>query len=137
MTLCELTGKPVTNPVVSKSSGGIFEKAAIEEYILQNNQDPLNGEPLSELDLIEVNNDHTVASKSAPLQSIPSLLHTFGSEYDSLALENFELKKKLLETKKELSSTLYHHEAATKVVARLLKERDDARAAISRAKNES
>jgi hypothetical protein len=34
--------------------GGVFEKSAIEEYVFQHNQDPLNGEQLSEDDLIEI-----------------------------------------------------------------------------------
>ncbi|KAK9381799.1 Prp19/Pso4-like-domain-containing protein [Kockiozyma suomiensis] len=133
MALCALTGKPITTPVVSKKSGGLFEKAAIEEYISQNNQDPLNGESLSEEDLIEVQTSRTVPAKPSTSDSIPSLLQIFQSEYDALALESFELKKQILEAKKELSSTLYYHDAAVKVAATLMTERDEALAAIQRA----
>ncbi|KAK7205422.1 Prp19/Pso4-like-domain-containing protein [Myxozyma melibiosi] len=115
-------------------AGGIFEKDAIVEYIAQNSQDPLNGEFLSEEDLLEVQTPRIVPAKPATSNSIPSLLQTFQSEYDALALESFELKKQILETKKELSSTLYYHDAAVKVAAKLTAERDEARAAIQRAK---
>jgi hypothetical protein len=40
--------------IASTCLGGLFEKSAIEEYIFQHSQDPLNGEQLSEDDLIEV-----------------------------------------------------------------------------------
>ncbi|KAK9236874.1 Prp19/Pso4-like-domain-containing protein, partial [Lipomyces kononenkoae] len=127
-----VTGKPVEKPVVSKKSGGVFEKSAIEEYIFQHNQDPLNGEQLSEDDLIEIQTSRVVPARPNTSDSIPSLLHAFQVEYDALALESFELKKQLLEARKELSSTLYYHDAAVKVAARLMSERDEARAAIVR-----
>ncbi|KAK9359755.1 Prp19/Pso4-like-domain-containing protein [Lipomyces starkeyi] len=133
--LCALTGKPVTNPVVSKKSGGVFEKSAIEEYVFQHNQDPLNGEQLSEDDLIEIQTSRIVPARASTSESIPSLLQVFQNEYDALALESFELKKQLLEARKELSSTLYYHDAAVKVAARLMNERDEARAAIKRLSN--
>ncbi|KAJ8101346.1 Prp19/Pso4-like-domain-containing protein [Lipomyces tetrasporus] len=133
--LCALTGKPVANPVISKKSGGLFEKSAIEEYIFQHSQDPLNGEQLSEDDLIEVQNPRIVPSKPNMGDSVPSLLHVFQNEYDSLTLESFELKKQLLEARKDLSSTLYYHDAAVKVATRMMKERDEARAAIKQLSN--
>lgn len=57
-------------------------------------------------------------------QSIPGLLNTFQNEWDALVLECFNLKQQLHGTKQELSRALYHHDAATRVIARLLKERD-------------
>ena len=41
-------------PVVSPASGRVFEKRLIEKYISENGNDPVNGEPLSEDQLIEV-----------------------------------------------------------------------------------
>ncbi|KAK9463623.1 Prp19/Pso4-like-domain-containing protein [Lipomyces oligophaga] len=133
MTVCALTGKPLHNPVISKKSGGVFEKSAIEEYIYQNNQDPLNGESLTEDDLIEIKSSRIITPRATTSNSIPSLLQTFQTEYDALALECFELNKQISEVRKELSSTLYYHDAAVKVAARLATERDEAKAAIARA----
>ncbi|KAK9367658.1 Prp19/Pso4-like-domain-containing protein [Lipomyces kononenkoae] len=135
--LCALTGKPIEKAVVSKKSGGVFEKSAIEEYIFQHNQDPLNGEQLSEDDLIEIQTSRIVPAKANTSASIPSLLNAFQVEHDALALESFELKRQLLEARKELSSTLYYHDAAVKVAARLMSERDEARAAITRLSNDT
>jgi len=46
-------------------------------------------------------------------------------------LESFQVKKQLEATRQELSQSLYQHDAACRVIARLLSERDDARAALS------
>ena len=62
--------------------------------------------------------------------SIPGLLQTFHDEYDALMLELFETRKRLGESERELASMAYQVDAANRTVARLVKERDEARAMI-------
>ena len=41
-------------PVVSKTSGTVYEKALIERYIDENGTDPISGEALTKEDLVDV-----------------------------------------------------------------------------------
>lgn len=42
------------HPVVSPSSGAVFEKRIIEKYIQENGVDPISGKEISADDLIEI-----------------------------------------------------------------------------------
>ena len=50
----------------------------------------------------------------------------------ALALETYNLKEQLTRTREELATALYQHDAAVRVIARLTKERDEARDALSK-----
>lgn len=92
----------------------------------------MTGEELSTEDLIEIKSDRVVRPRPPTLTSIPSLLNVFQEEWDALALESYSLRQALVQTRQELSSALYQHDAAVRVIARLSKERDEARDALSK-----
>jgi pre-mRNA-processing factor 19 len=83
-------------------------------------------------DLIELKTSRVVRPKPPTLTSIPSLLTTFQNEWDAMTLETYNVRQQLSQTRQELSTALYQHDAAIRVIARLTKERDEARDALSK-----
>ncbi|WWD17845.1 hypothetical protein CI109_102289 [Kwoniella shandongensis] len=132
MFFCAISGSPPTAPVVSKTSGTVYEKALIERYIEENGTDPISGEALTKEDLIDVKaKPSTIPPRPANQTSIPALLTALQSEYDAIMLESLEIKKAFQSSRQELANALYREDAATRVIARLMKERDEARQALS------
>lgn len=121
---------PPKEPVVSPKSGSIFEKQLIHQYINEHQRDPITSDPLSIEELIEIKSSPYQPPRQPTLNSIPSLLSSLQNEWDSVALELFQLRKQLADTRKELSTALYHHDAAVRVAAKSIKQRDEARAAL-------
>lgn len=83
-------------------------------------------------DLINLKSEKIVTPRPPTLTSIPSLLSTFQNEWDALALETFTLRQQLQSTRQELATALYQHDAAVRVIARLTRERDESRDALSK-----
>lgn len=129
--LCAISGEQPVDPVVSPSSGAIFERKHIVNYLATSTTDPILNKPLAVKDLILIKPDPVfVPPKPTSLTSIPTLLATFQTEWDALALETFSLRKQLYNARQELSTALYQQDAAIRVAANAIKDRDEARAAL-------
>lgn len=118
-------------PVISSKSGTVYERRLIEAYIGEHASEPTTGTSLSVDELIAVRPSQSARPRAPELTSIPSLLVTFQQEWDALALQVYTLQQTLTQTRQELSTALYQNDAAVRVIARLTKERDDARQALS------
>lgn len=112
-------------------AGNVFEKRLIEAYLSENGKDPVTNDELTIDDLVELKSPRIVRPRPPTLTSIPSLLSVFQNEWDALALETYTLRQHLTQTRQELSRALYEHDAAVRVIARLSRERDEAREALS------
>ena len=119
------------------------KECSCARYIEAEGKCPITGEELDLSDLIDVKSEFLgdlssslaqplVKPKPTPAASIPGLLVSLQNEWDSMMLESFTLKKHLQAVRQELSQALYQHEAACRVIARLIKERDEARAALAK-----
>ncbi|TBU47342.1 WD40 repeat-like protein [Dichomitus squalens] len=129
---CSISGEPPQDPVVSSKSGHVYERRLILKYITENGTDPITGDKLQEGDLITVKANPKAAPPRPPnASSIPALLQTLQNEWDAAMLETFSLKQQYNSLRQELSYALYAQDAAQRVVARLIKERDAAREALS------
>jgi len=110
----------------------VYEKRLVEAYISEHGTEPTTGETLTVEDLVDLKSPKTVRPRPPTLTSIPALLSVFQEEFDSLALQTYTLQQNLNQARQELSVALYQNDAAQRVIARLLKERDDARQALAK-----
>lgn len=128
--LCAISGNVPEEPVVSIKSGHVFEKSLITKYVSETGKDPISGQELAQEDLLPLNTNKTVKPRTSPQTSIPGMLGLFHDEWDALMLEHHTLRQNLHTVRQELSHALYQHDAACRVIARLLRERDEARTAL-------
>lgn len=132
MFFCSISGEPPQDPVISSKSGHIYERRLILKYINDNGTEPLTGEKLEESELLTVKADPKSAPPRPPsATSTPALLHMLQNEWDAVVLETFSLKQQYNSTRQELSYALYAQDAASRVIARLIRERDAAREALA------
>jgi len=82
-------------------------------------------------DLISVKVNKTVKPRPVTATSIPSMLQLFQNEWDAFMLETYTLKQHLETVRQELAHALYQHDAACRVIARLIKERDAAKSTLA------
>merc|ERR1719343_1961091 len=82
-------------------------------------------------DLVDVKANKAVRPRPAAATSIPGMLTLLQSEWDAVMSETYEMKTNLDTTRKQLSHALYQHDAACRVIARLLRERDAARTQVA------
>ncbi|KAH0641257.1 hypothetical protein KY285_037843 [Solanum tuberosum] len=133
---CSISGEVPEDPVVSKKSGLLFEKRLIERHISDYGKCPITGEPLTADDIIPVKTGKIVKPRPVQAASIPGMLGMFQIEWDGLMLSNFALEQQLHTARQELSHALYQHDAACRVIARLKKERDEARGFLAQAERQ-
>ncbi|KAG6814033.1 hypothetical protein H0H92_003883 [Tricholoma furcatifolium] len=132
MFFCAISGEPPQEPVVSVKSKKVYERRLILKYINENGTDPVTGDKLEEADLISIEASPQNAPPRPPTHtSIPVLLRSLQDEWDALVLELYALKQQYTATRQELSYALYSQDAASRVVARLIRERDAAREALA------
>lgn len=115
----------------SPKTGHVYEKRLITKHIQSVGKCPVTKEDLTADDLVDMKANKAVRPRPATAASIPGMLSMLQSEWDSLMSETYELKSHLDTTRKQLSHALYQHDAACRVIARLLRERDGARAQVA------
>mmetsp|Transcript_15753 Transcript_15753/g.26301 ORF Transcript_15753/g.26301 Transcript_15753/m.26301 type:complete len:535 (-) Transcript_15753:71-1675(-) len=138
---CSISGEVPQEPVVSRLSGHLYERRLIHKHLQETQAPhgqegvgtcPMTGEPLSrDTDLVALQANKAVKPRAVGASSVPGMLALFQNEWDELMLETFTLKQHLDSTRQELSQALYQHDAACRVIARLMRERDEARSMLA------
>eukprot|EP00960_Hanusia_phi_P048215 758821-Hanusia_phi.AAC.3 len=124
--VCAMSGACALAPMVSKKTGHVFEKSTILKFLLETQSCPITGQAMSAEDLIELKVNSSLRPKPPSSTSLPSMIEMMQNEWDSQAVETHLLRKELDKVRAELSHTLYQHDAACRVIAKVLKERDQA-----------
>jgi pre-mRNA-processing factor 19 len=131
---CAISGAPPEEPVASRKSGHVFERRLAEKYVAETGRCPVTGDPLTADDLLPLvpaaATGAAAPPRPAPASSVPGLIALLRDEWDASALEAHALRSQLHSARQELAHALYQHDAACRVIARLLRERDEARAAL-------
>jgi len=112
VTTCALSGNPLEEPVVSIKTGHVFEKKIIEKHIENTGQCPITGTNLEKKDLMPLKVEKVSKPKPLSHAGIPNMLSSVQTEWDSVVLETYELRKHLEVVRKNLSHALYQHDAA-------------------------
>lgn len=134
--ICSISGDVPEEPVISRKSGLLFERRLIERHIAEYGKCPVTKEELTIDDILPVKTSKVTKPRPLQAASIPGLLGMFQNEWDALMLSNFALEQQLHTARQELSHALYMHDAACRVIARLKKERDDARMFLAQAERQ-
>ena len=133
---CSISGTTPEDPVISSKTGHLYERSLITKALQETGECPVTKTPMTLEDLLEVKSSKMVKPRATAAASIPGLLSIFHNEWDALMLETHELRVDLHGTRQELSHALYQHDAACRVISRLIKERDEAREALTNARAE-
>ena len=132
--ICALSGNIIEIPVVSKTTGHVFEKRLIEKHIDVTGQCPITGKEMTKDELLDITISKGEKPRTITGSSIPGILTSLQNEWDTLMLETFNMKQQLDLTRQELSHSLYQHDASCRVISRLIKERDEIRSSFNNLK---
>ena len=104
--------------MVSPVSGQVYERRLIEKYVNEAGIDPIDKEPLTIEQLIEVKCSPLVKPKPPSATSIPAILKSLQDEWDAVMLHSFTLRQQLQTARQELSHALYQVGESSKTIKR-------------------
>lgn len=128
--VCAISGAAPEDPVFIASTGYVYDRRTIMKHLESTGKCPVTQESITKEDLVQVRVNKAVKPRPITATSIPGMLSLFQNEWDAVMAETFQLKTHLDTVRKQLSHALYQHDAACRVIARLIRERDAARGQV-------
>ena len=119
--VCTLSGSSTCDAVVNAVNGRVYDRQRITAHIAATASDPVDGTPLSVSQLVSLHVDGANAH-IAPTMPFANAMGALTSEFERLLLERTESARTASALRRELAVALYQLEAATRVIARLVKE---------------
>lgn len=129
-----MVDRTIVAPHIRQGSGslnGFALVAVLKDHLGSHDVVSVLQEPLRSDDLVGIKTSAAVKPRPPTATSVPGLLGLLHNEWDSVMLEQHALREQLFAMRKELSHSLYTHDAAMRVIARLTKERDESRNALA------
>ena len=129
---CAISGEATSHPVVITTTGYVCDRDLLDKHVKQEGHVcPVTKRAFDpSKDVVEIRASPAFRPRTTPASSIPGLLGLLQNEWDALMLEVHDLRTAYQACRQELSQTLYMHDAACRVIARLVRERDELRAQI-------
>jgi pre-mRNA-processing factor 19 len=137
--ICAISGEPLEgshDTVVVTPSGHVCRQSLLSQALAESGgRNPFDPTQALALDDCIVVRTASLAGVVPPRSksSVSTVLHHLHEDYQALILELFDTRQALEATRQELSQALYQNDAAVRVVARLARERDQARALLAEA----
>jgi len=125
ITHCALSGNPLLDPVVSIVTGHVYEKGVILKHIEKTGRCPITNSTLKESDLMELKVNPATKPKPLSNSSVSGMLSALQEEWNVAVMENHGIKKQNELLKQELSHALYQCDAACRVIAKLVGEKEE------------
>lgn len=133
--ICALSGKLTSHPVICRKNGLIFDKEIIMSCIDSTGICPITSIPLTKEDILDIDSNSISNPRSTDEASIEGLLNKGKNDINELIKEIGELKFKISESKKQLSTECYKYEAAINVIHKLIQEKEIAKSQIEQYQN--
>merc|ERR1712146_200872 len=122
MSYCSLSGFFTSDPVLLKSSGYVFDRKTICNFLKQFNKCPITGTVSSIQDLIECKTLIVNKPFFKEKFDILTILEILEEEMRFFIIDYFQIKQNLLATRQELLSSLYQNDSSYKTAIFLIKE---------------
>lgn len=129
--VCMISGQSTAQPMLNPKNGRVYDATLIRTHLMSSSTDPIDNSELNYDQLVAIQLKLPLRSLSASIRtpsltSFSTIMNSLQQEYNTIVLDCHQLHATNNTLRTELAHSLYQYDAATRVIARLIKERDEA-----------